>query len=242
MALIGDAVAQGLIDRIAYIRKTVGASVTGGTSFFARVTGTDDADVELPLGQAAYDVDELLEDLQANLGELWDALVVHLARISDTKLAAAAYTSVDAWLTARAFRVPIQFSAFAYERTGSYLTKTNVYDDVKAQGVFSISGAGAGSFSAAAAVAIDTVHTGGNNMEAVCTTDVTSCSLTVTLTKPDGTSEQKTITVVGDAGDVVAIGDSDDLYTAVTACVINSGGAADQVVTFQSKLDRALAL
>jgi hypothetical protein len=242
MALIGDAVAQGIIDRIAYIRKHVPAAASGGTTFYARVTGTDDPDVELPLGDAAYNVDQLLEDLQAQQDELWDGLVLHLARLSDTKAADAAYSSVDAWLTAREFRVPIQFSAFAYAKTGSYLSKSNVYDDVKVQGVFTISGAGAGSFSAAAAEAIDTVHTGGNNMEAVCTTGVTSCSLTVTLTKPDGTSEEKTITVAGEAGDTVAIGSADDIYTAVTACTINSGGAEDEVVTFRSKLDRPLAL
>ena len=66
-------------------------------------------------------------------------------------------------------------------------------------------------------------------------------SLTVTCTKPDNTTETKTITVTGSAGDVVAIGTSANIYVGVAGVAINSGGAADNLVKIRTKLDRPLA-
>lgn len=243
MALITNLVAQGIIDRAAYIEKYIGDAIAGGTAFYPRLSELDDPSVELVIGPAAHALDLAITagDFYSNLqGDLVNALLQHLQRAAETGETKAVYATIDAWLTAVAWRVPIQFSTLCYRTLGSYLLAANVYDDVKTLGSFAITGSGTGTYTDG--VALDTVHSGGNNVEAVCTTAVTSCSLTVTLTKPDATTEEKTITVVGAAGETVAIGSASDIYTNITTVTINSGGANLQTVTFRSVLDRALAL
>lgn len=246
MALISNAIAQLILDKMGYERKFGAAAVTGGTDYYAMLTASNDPSVELVVGPAAQaqDLRNANSDLIANRHTgLLNALLQHLQKAPDTGETKATYQTIGAWLTAAAFRVPIFISQIHNEAfpTVGYLDKAVVYDDVKELGRFSISGAAAGAWSAEGFATIDAVHTGGNQLEAVCEGTVVSCSLTVTATKPDGSSEDKTITVVGADAVAVAIGSATDIYTAVTAVIINSGGANGNKVKIRTKLDRVLA-
>jgi hypothetical protein len=247
MALIDNAIAQALLDKAAYERKYGALAITGGTDYYDILTASDDPSVELVIGPAAQAQDQrnAAQDLVANRhAGLLNALLSHLQKAPDTGETKAVYSSIGAWLAAAAFRVHVMISEIHNEAfaTLGYLPAAVVYDDVKELGRFTVSGAGAGAWSASGFAEIDTDHTGGNQLEAVCETDCTSMSLTLTLTKPDETTEEKTITVAGDAGDVVAIGSASDLYIGVAGVAINSGGAAQDKVLVRTKLDRALAL
>lgn len=249
MALINDVLAKAIIDRIGCIEYGIPAAITGGTNFFDRVTAAapDDPSVVLTLAAVAHQVDLALaagdcyNQVQA---PLIDGLLLHLQKQPDEGETKAVYATIDAWLTARAFRVPVEFSALVYRRQGSYLTAANVYDSVKELGLLSMSGSGAGTFSDDDAEAYDTVHCGGNNVEAYvpATKTATNINITLALTLPAGTSEEKTITVNGAAGTIVAVGASTDIYTAVTGVTVNSGGANGEQVAFRTKLDRVLSL
>lgn len=246
MPIISNAIAQSLLDKMSYERKAGAAAVNGGTDYYALLTASDDPSVELVIGPAAQaqDLRNANADMVANRHTgLLNALLAHLQKAPDSGETKATYQTVGAWLTAADFRVPIQISEIHNEAfpTVGYLDKSLVYDDVKELGRMSISAAGIGAWSAVGFATIDGTHTGGNQLEALCEGAVTSCSLTITATKPDGSSEQKTITVVGADGVAVAIGTADDIYTAVTAVIINIGGAAGNKVKIRTKLDRALA-
>jgi hypothetical protein len=249
MALIGDALAQGIIGRISYIEKHLADALDGGTDFVDRLTAAnpDDPSVLLPMLQSAHNVDLAIASgsFYASLQtELVQGLIQHLQRQPDTGESKTVYATVDAWLTAVTWRVPIFFSTLVYRATGSYLSAAHVYDDVKTQGVYTVSGAGAGSWSAAALEAIDAVRTSGNNLEAYVPFGyaATNVVLNVTGTLPDETTEVKQITVniaADDATRVVAIGDAADRYIGVDTVEIVSGGVAAEAITIRSKLDRA---
>jgi len=252
MPVIGNTLAQEIVGRISYIEKHMAEALAGGTNFFDRLTADnpDDPSVLLPMADAAHRVD-LVVASAAGAGnlqvELVNALLTHLQRQPETGETKVVYASIDAWLTAVAWRVPLWFSSLVYRATGAYLSPANVYDDVKTQGVFTVSGAGAGAWSAAAAEAIDAVHSGGNLLEAYVPAGsvATDVDLTVTCILPDETTEEKVINVnitAIAATRVVAIGGGTDLYIGVNTVTIQGGGLATEAITIRSKLDRAMAL
>ena len=244
MAIIPAADAQGIIDRIAYIEKYLAAAVAGGTNFFARVTDTDDPSVELPMGQAAHNVDLAIAsgNFYSNLqAELVNALLQHLQRAPESGETKAVYATIDAYLTAAAYRVPTQFNELVYRVTGARLSAANVYDDEVEMGTYTCSGVGAGAWVDGLALA---ATCGGNNLEAYvpATKTATNVALNVTCKLPDATTEVKAITVNGAAGTTVAIGDAADIYTDITLVAITGGGGDGEQVKFRSVLDRVLAL
>lgn len=248
MPIIANGIAQALLDKMGYERKNGALAITGGTDYYALLTASDDPSVELVIGPAAQaqDIRNANADLVANRHTgLLSALLSHLQKAPDSGETKAVYQTLGAYLAAVAFRVPIQISEIHNEAfaTVGYLLKSLVYDDVKELGRYSVSGAGTGTWSAVGFGSIDTVHTGGNQLEAVCETACTAMSLTLTLTKPDSTTEEKTITVVGAVGgEVVAIGTASDIYVGVASVAINSGGENLNKVKIRTKLDRPLAL
>lgn len=243
MALITDEIAQGIIDRIAYIEKNLAAAIEGGTGYYDRVTASDDPSVELPLGPAAYSVDQAIASgafYQSLQIELVQGLRQHLQRVPDEGETKEVYATIDEWLTAVEWRVPSWFNELVFRATGSRLSAANVYDDVVEMGTFAVTGSGTGTFTDGSALS---AYTGGNELEAYVPADktATNVALNVTCKLPSGNTEVKQITVDGAEGTTVDIGDG-DIYTDITAVAIASGGSNGEQVKFRSKLDRALAL
>ena len=243
MALITDEIAQGLIDRIAYIEKNIAAAIAGGTGYYDRVTASDDPSVELPLGQAAYSVDLAIASgafYQSLQIELVQGLRQHLQRAPDTGETKAVYATIDEWLTAVEWRVPSWFNELVFRATGSRLSTANVYDDVVEMGTFAVTGSGTGEFTDGSALS---AYAGGNELEAYVPAgkEATTVALNVTCQLPSGSTEVKQITVNGEAGTTVDIGDG-DIYTDITTVTIASGGSNGEQIKFRSKLDRELAL
>jgi hypothetical protein len=241
MPTIAKADFETIADRIAYIEGNIGLAVEGGTPFYKTITATEDPDVELPLGQAAYDT-----DIQVALGRWKEQLLttmisgseVHAARVSATK--ATAYDSLSALITALGTRAHQWFNDVQQRITKTWLTSSLVYDAVKTIGTYTGTGSGTGAYVHATAL---NAHSGGNNLVAVATTTATAIVLDLTCKKPDTTTEVKRVTVNGPAGTSVDIGThGTNQYTDVPSGEIVSGGAEGQIVEVRSEEDRAPAL
>jgi len=244
MADIDKASLDLITDRVAYIWGALLSAITGGTSFYDTVTATEDPDVELPLGQPAYDQDQSVDDgaWRAHLlDRIVNGLLAHGALESDTK--ADVYASLSALLTAVATRVHADFNLAQYQVTAAYITAALVYDEVKEMGLFSVTGSGTGTFADGLALS---ALTGGNNLEAYIPADKTATNvvLDVTCRIPGAATEVKRITVNGDEFTApVAIGTPDtNIYTDITAVAIVSGGVNGERVGFRSIEDRVPAL
>jgi len=241
MANIAKAVFDVIADRIAYIEGNIAAAIAGGTEFYPTVTGTDDPDVELPMGQSAEDTDTEIaaETFKASLlNKLVQALRSHAAYTSATKVTA--YDSLSALITVLATRVHLWFDAVQYRVTNAHITRALVYDGVKTIGTYTGTGSGTGAF--VHATALDALS-GGNNLVAVATTTATAIVIDYTCTLPDGTTEVKRATVNGPAGTSADIGTHGaNLYTDVPSAAIVTGGAEGEIVEVRSEEDRAPAL
>lgn len=240
MALITDGVAQGMVDLIAANERAAAAAMTGG--FYALLTASNDPDVETVMGKAADAVDLAIAggNYYASVqGELYNALMQQLALVSQHDASKATYATMDAYLAARGWRVPIEFATVAARQGGS-IAKAYVFDTVKEMGTFAVSGAGAGTFTDG--VALDSTNTSGNNLEAYVAAgkSATNVALDVTCVLADNTTEVKSITVdvaLDDTVRTVAIGDGDDVYINISSVSITSGGVNGEQVKFRSKAD-----
>jgi hypothetical protein len=244
MAIIDDAIAQGIFDRVAYIEKNLAAAIDGGTVFYDRVTTSEDPSVELPLGLAAHNVDLAIASgaFYSNLqSELLNGFLQHLQRQPESGETKEVYTTLDDYLAAVEWRVAIQVSELHNRTIGARLAVANVYDDVVEMGAYNVTGSGSGTWVDGLGLS---AYTGGNNLEAYIPEGkaATDVLLNVTCKKPDTTTEVKQITVDGEAGDTVDIGDGGDIYIDITLVAIVSGGENGEQVKFRSKLDRPMAL
>jgi len=152
---------------------------------------------------------------------------------------------INTFLTAQVERVSPDFKT-AFEVLGlGALSAANTFSPyLSDMGVFTCTGSGAGSFVDGSAVDTDNYYAANLIMEFTTKGGATGKTVTVTLTKWDGTSEDKVIVWTGaeSAGAVQDIGThGSDMYTDVTNMSIAGGDNLD-VFTIKSELERVTTL
>lgn len=143
--------------------------------------------------------------------------------------------SIDTWLTSNSQRVHPNVQALHYLCFGTYLTPENVFPAPAVEMGHTVRGASVWTYTDGTAIVPATVGYGGGQLELYVPAGVTigaaDCVLSLTLTKPGGSSESKSVTMPMNsvAGTAVDVGSSTDLYIDVTACTVTGGTSGDQV-------------
>ena len=119
---------MGMFDRLAYLKAAYRQTSIGGTRMFARVDASANEAFELRLGQSAHDFDAVFgNETAAGTMDLQDMAEVRdlLDKVHDYVRLDLGGTTVDAYLTAQGWRVPLQVAEIMRARYGT-VTAANV--------------------------------------------------------------------------------------------------------------------
>lgn len=247
--LLATATFEDLADHIAYHQLNRESAAGTGLEMFLALSADDNADLTaVGVEDAARKVGQAIaaaEWYDTVWTPLLNALTRHMQATAVTDTAKDIYASIDAYLTGEAVRVHRAFADVMYLFSGQQnrLTPANVYDEAGiVLGTIDWTGAGTGSLTDGSRTS---AYTGGNSLQWRIPTgkSVTSSSVTLTLELPDGTTEEKTITIVGSAGDTGDIGTHySDVYVDLDSITINSGGSNGNQAIIETVCDRDPAL
>ena len=116
---------QGMADRLAYLRGAGATLALSGTDLWARVDASEDETFENRINGADLTLaDAALEDIPLGQVQALRTVCSHLDTYCRTDLSLG---GLDAYLTAKRWRVPSRFASLWYEATGQRLTATNVH-------------------------------------------------------------------------------------------------------------------
>lgn len=139
-------------------------------------------------------------------------------------------------------RVHYYFGELFYLVTGQRLSPVTVVFP-PSQSLYTASRA-AGAWTAVAGTDVDETKYGGAQLQIKATHLIGAADVTITLTcvKFDGGTEQQVVTLPQNTAldGTVDVGDSDDLYVAVSACAV-SGGTNSDAFAVETKLTRSIA-
>lgn len=247
--LLATAAFEDIADHIAYIQDNRALLGPTGLPLFTLISALDNADLTANgVEDAARKLDQKLYDAEwydTVFTDFLNALTRHLLAAAVTDTAKDVYATVDAYLTGESIRVHTAFADVMYQMSGQQtrLTAANVYDESAVLlGTIDWTGTGTGALTDGSRT---NAYTGGNSLQWRIPTgkSVTSSSVTLTLELPDGTTEEKTITIVGSAGDTGDIGTHySDVYVDLDSITINSGGANGNQAIIETVCDRDPAL
>ncbi len=199
---------QGMADRLAYLRGAGAALALSGTDLWARVDASEDETFENRINGADLTLaDAALEDIPLGQVQALRTVCSHLDTYCRTDLSLG---GLDAYLTAKRWRVPSRFASLWYEATGQRLTATNVHPTADAGaacpglalGTLTRGGALVGGLSAAGS----TLYGPGVVVARVTAIGAADWTVTVTCVREDATTEAIEQVILG-TGNSGAVGD-----------------------------------
>lgn len=246
--LIPNANFQNVADHLAYIWLNKTLLGPSGLPIFTNLSALDNADLTAAaVEDYARKLDQELEAAawyDTVFSNCLNALQKHVQAAAVTGTAKDVYATLAAYILGEDIRVHEAFNDIHYKVFQAYINRLQVFDQADILlGTIDWTGSGTGTLTDG--LTTDKTLTGGNGLRWRIPTgkSVTSSSVTLTLELPDGTTEEKTVTIVGSAGDTGDIGTpASDWYTDLDSIVINSGGANGNQAVIETVCDRDPAL
>lgn len=255
MAIISSSVLLGIADRCAFqyglfLAPITAANITGTGFYWQRITDTDDVDVEIPLLNPYYAVDNGITNSQiyqnglTPLSSIVTNMDTHFSRVSFTG-------SWDQFLRDNDERVSDYFNQVYRYAKGTYMLSNNVFSEAEnafctwtnAGGFVDGMSYGDGAWTNKA----DGTHFASTQLKVVADDGSTSISgLTFTLEGKDEDNNVKSLSVgplsLSNPGDESDIGTSADLWLDVTDMTSITGGASGNAIKIVNKKERQIAM
>jgi len=262
MAIISNAVFEGIADRIGYQSKQISDAIddmepVGGGLFFSRVTDTDDYQVEQPLITPGNTLDNNLPNfsgtektlLSNTFASMISGLITHVNAVGS----ASGITTLDSFLTTSGIDVDYNFDNAYFASQGQHLNAINVFGPQIELASVAMTGSGVGAFTDVQALGTGTGKTSAvppnyaaSALEVITNSLIgaNNLILDVRTTTEDGTADSNQVIVTNGTASGVGFDvgtPATDLYIDVVNVVPAGGNNGDSVV-IKNKVLRDIAL